>query len=146
MIILYAEIVKLILHSSIILQEIHCQAAHFLVGSGSSKAVVAARDHVKIHLRELIAESADILRGDDLVRIAVHDQHGRVGLFSGIKGAVLYKSAFCVHVDDRRRIYMKSDRKNVITKPTKVTRYALDFGQMEYVPQGRVEFVPVSPE
>ena len=62
------------------------------------------------------------------------------------KGAVLYKSAFCVYVDDRRRIYMKSDRKNVITKPTKVTRYALDVGQMEYVPQGRVEFVPVSPE
>ena len=41
---------------------------------------------------------------------------------------------------------MKSDRKKMITKPTKVTRYKLDFGQMEYVPQGRVEFVPVSPE
>ena len=25
-------------------------------------------------------------------------------------------------------------------------RYTLDFGQMEYVPQGQVEFVPVSPE
>ena len=62
------------------------------------------------------------------------------------KDAVLYKSAFCVHIKDWNRIYMKSDRKKTITKLTKVTRYKLDFGQMEYFPQGRVEFVPVSPE
>lgn len=62
------------------------------------------------------------------------------------KGAALYKNVFCVFISNRRRLYMKSDRKTTITKPTKVTRYTLDFDQMEYVPNGRVEFVPVSPD
>lgn len=62
------------------------------------------------------------------------------------KGAALYKNIFCVYINQWSRKYMAKDRRNNIIKPTKVTRYTWDFDQKEYVPQGRVEIVPVSPD